>query len=321
LTAVSAICLLGLAIWFSKTEPLVALATVCYALLRCCIPFNFGGGILYFEALPLSSDRCRFASPLRLVWKQHRAAALCFFSFEGARNLLRFRLPCQPTSSTPSFPPIRLCRLRDFAVSRGGGFYHRRVRCQLRSLTSYFVFQTRSGAPVAVATSLSRSGGAASTTTALRVNRLRRPLLPAPSTPSPVRLRRFEGRGFYHRRVGSQHRPVDSVFRLSTSPEVPAASAASLFRPRGRGFYHHRVGSQPTSSPPSSRSRRSVTPSSLSKGRGYSLQPQSSDLHSDTGLVLLPRSSQALSLVEGSSTQEFHVPCEDRASEPQLSGR
>ena len=190
---------------------------MCYALLRCCIPFNFGGGILYFEALPLSSDRCRFASPLRLVWKQHRAAALCFFSFEGARNLLRFRLPCQPPSSTPSFPPIRLCRLRDFAVSRGGGFYHRRVRCQLRSLTSYFVFQTRSGAPVAVATSLSRSGGAASTTTALRVNRLRRPLLPAPSTPSPVRLRRFEGRGFYHRRVGSQHRPVDSVFRLSAS--------------------------------------------------------------------------------------------------------
>ena len=172
MTAVSAICLLGLAIWFSKTEPLVALATVCYALLRCCIPFNFGGGILYFEALPLSSDRCRFASPLRLVWKQHLAGALCFFSFEGARNLLRFRLPCQPTSSTPSFPSIRLCRLRDVAVSRGGGFYHRRVRCQLRSLTSYFVCHFASSErPVAVATSLSRPRGAASTTAALGVNR------------------------------------------------------------------------------------------------------------------------------------------------------
>jgi len=112
LTAVSAICLLGLAIWFSKTEPLVALATVCYGVSRllCCTPFYFGGRILYFEALLLSSGQCRFvfcASP--------RPS-----SVEGVRNLLRLRLPCQPTSLTPAFPPIPLRRRCDFAVSRGG---------------------------------------------------------------------------------------------------------------------------------------------------------------------------------------------------------
>jgi hypothetical protein len=66
------------------------------------------------------------------------------------------------------------------------------------------------------------------------------------------RLHRFRGRGFYHRRVESQLRVADSVFRLSTRPGASVAVATSPSCPRGRGFYHHRVQSQPPSLTPSS---------------------------------------------------------------------
>ncbi len=210
MTAVSAICLLGLAIWFSKTESLVAAATFCYALLRCCIPFNFGGGILYFEALFLSSGRCRFVSALRLVSNQHRAAALCFF----------FRGGAEPTSFPPSLstdfvdPFFPLARLSSF---RGAALLPPPRWVSTPLVDCVFRLSVRPGAPTAVAASLSRPRGAASTTAAFGVNRLLRPLLPARSTPPPERLRRVEGRGFYHRRVRSQPPSVDSIFRLSAS--------------------------------------------------------------------------------------------------------
>jgi hypothetical protein len=141
LTAVSAICLLGLAIWFSKTEPLVAAATFCYSRLLSCIPFNFGGGILYFEALFLSSGRCRFVSALRLVRREHRAGALYFLLLRGGAEPTAFPPSLSTDFVDPFFPPIRLRRQCDFRRFEGRRFYHRRVGCQLRSLTSYFVFQ------------------------------------------------------------------------------------------------------------------------------------------------------------------------------------
>ena len=183
LTAVSAIYLLGLAIWFSKTEPLVAAATLCYRLLLGCFPFQLRGCSFYFEALSLSSDRCRFASPLRLVWNQHRARALCS-SFRGRRGTyFRFRFRCQldfvdsvlpaelgsvavatsPLEGLRLLPPPRqvstplvdlysssLLRSRapspgDFAFpSEGRGFYHRRPQwSQPPSSTLFFPLLAR----------------------------------------------------------------------------------------------------------------------------------------------------------------------------------
>ena len=138
MTAVSAICLLGLAIWFSKTEPLVAAATSCYLLLLGSAPVNFGGCILYFEAAFLSSGRCRFVSPLRLVRSQHRARALCFFLLRKGAEPTSLPRPLSTRFVDSSFRLGR-CRLCDFAVSEGGGgFYHHRVSSQLASSTSYF---------------------------------------------------------------------------------------------------------------------------------------------------------------------------------------
>ena len=80
-------------------------------------PIQPGGCILYFEPAFLSSGRCRSVPPFRPgldSTSRHRAL---FLPFEGARNLLRFRLPCQPPSSTLFFPPGPLRRLRDFFVS------------------------------------------------------------------------------------------------------------------------------------------------------------------------------------------------------------
>ena len=119
------------------------------------------------------------------------------FNIAPPRFVSSFRGGAEPTSFPPSLStafvdpflsarsassPSRFLRLG------GGGFYHRRVRCQLRSLTSYFLFHFfSSGASVATAT-------------------------------SPFRPR---GRGFYHRRVESQLRTADSVFRFSRSPGAP----------------------------------------------------------------------------------------------------
>ena len=184
--------LLGLAIWFSKTES-PACCRRDFVLPSCLAAPHSTSGAAFFisNRLFCQATVAASASPLRLDPFRR-----------GARNLLRFRLPCQPASSTLLF------RSSDFRLSvRGGGFYHRRVGCQLRSLTSYFVFHFFSaGASVASATS---------------------PFLP-------------RGRGFYHHRVGSQPRSADPVFRCSTEPSYPplhpfhSGAAAPLRQPVGR---------------------------------------------------------------------------------------
>ena len=107
MTAVSAICLLGLAIWFSKTEPLAVPATFCYRLLLCCTPFNLGGCILYFEALFLSSGRCRFVFSASPRFESTSRRGALFLLFRGGAEPTSFPLPCQPASSTLFFPPSR----------------------------------------------------------------------------------------------------------------------------------------------------------------------------------------------------------------------
>ena len=73
-----------------------------------------------------------------------------------------------PSLSADSVPsPVRLRRFE------GRRFYHRRVRCQLRSLTSYFVFQFARELPPPLRLCFPVRGGAASTTAASGVNRLR----------------------------------------------------------------------------------------------------------------------------------------------------
>jgi hypothetical protein len=197
--------LLGLAIWFSKTEPpLVAAATSCYLASR-LHPLQPRG--------PHSLFRTGFSVKRPLPLYFTGSPRRC--SVEGARNLLRFRPPCQPPSSTLLFRPS------DFRLPvRGGGFYHRRVRCQLRSLTSYFVFHFFSaGASVASATSPFRPRGAASTTTAFGVNTLLR--LSSSLRLGPVTVETgasSRGRGLYHRRVWSQHASSTPSSRRLNSP-------------------------------------------------------------------------------------------------------
>jgi len=186
LTAVSAICLLGLAIWFSKTEPLVVTATFCYRVLLCCTPFNLGGRILYFEALFLSSGRCRFVFSASPRFESTSRRGALFLLFRGGAESTSLSASLSTGFVDSLLPPNRL--LRPF---RGGGFYHHRVGSQLRSLTSYFIFQFRPGAPVASATSLSRSEGRGFYLfAAFGVNRLRRLSLPAESA-SPFQGRRL----------------------------------------------------------------------------------------------------------------------------------
>ena len=150
--------LLGLAIWFSKTEPLVAAATSCYRASTSRLhPFQLRGCTLYFEAISLSSGRCCLPSSLHLAGNPHRAVALCCFLSRGAESTSHPRL--LSTRFVDSFFHLAAA----FAVSRGGGFYHHRVESQLRSSTSYFVFHCisrRSPSPVRLR--LSVRGGAAS---------------------------------------------------------------------------------------------------------------------------------------------------------------
>jgi len=120
LTAVSAICLLGLAIWFSKTEPLVATATSCYPSHRLGgTPFNLGVAFFiskrFFCQAAVAAPFHRF-SPSGLNTAPPRFVS----SFRvGARNLLPSRLPCQLPSSTLSSPQARLRRLRDSRLPEG----------------------------------------------------------------------------------------------------------------------------------------------------------------------------------------------------------
>ncbi|MFP2904585.1 hypothetical protein ACLESD_05920, partial [Pyxidicoccus sp. 3LFB2] len=86
------ICLLlGLAIWFSKTESLVLPATFCY---RCCPLFSTSDAAFFIRVrvglqLLLSLSRGVLEVLSAAQW-------LPLFSFEGARLLSLRRHPCQP---------------------------------------------------------------------------------------------------------------------------------------------------------------------------------------------------------------------------------
>ncbi len=123
LTAVSAICLLGLAIWFSKTEPLVAVATVCYRSASQLHPIQprgphslFRGGFSVKRPLPL-----RFTASPRLDSTSRRGALFLPFSRRGAEPTsfpppvsTRFVDSLLPTVSTLS--PVRLSPFRGAAL-------------------------------------------------------------------------------------------------------------------------------------------------------------------------------------------------------------
>ena len=158
MTAVSAICLL----W------------ACYLVFKdraacCCrdfvLPFS------YFSAAPRSTSGppslfrsafavkrplpLRFSASPRLASASRRSALL--LPVEGARNLLRFRVRRQLTSSTLFFPPPLPGRQCDLAASRGCGFYHRRIGSPLRFVDFVFRLSARPGRPTASAASLSRT--------------------------------------------------------------------------------------------------------------------------------------------------------------------
>jgi hypothetical protein len=157
LTAVSAIVFfLGLLFGFQRpshlsTEPLVAVAASCYLPSTSRpLPIQPRSRLLYFEAAFLSSGRF---PPTTSPHLDSRFASSC----RGARNLLRFRLPCQLASSTlssasPRLPPLRGAAASTTAASRVN--FARRLR--ISSFTS------SSGASVASATSPFRPRGAAS---------------------------------------------------------------------------------------------------------------------------------------------------------------
>jgi hypothetical protein len=119
---------------------------------------------------------------------------------------------------------------------RGASFILNRFRCQAAVATSLFRFTSSS----ALLPGFSFEG--------------RRNLLPFRFLCQLASLTRFfppavfcrlrdgsgsAGGGFYHRRVSSQLRFVDCLFRsvCCSRPEVPTASAVSPSRPRGRGMY------------------------------------------------------------------------------------
>ena len=176
LTAKSAICLLlGLAIWFSKTEPL---AFACGFLL----PLLLSTSRLYLNRGAVFFIRGRFfcqAPFLRSFAASPRFGnpRQCFGlpSFEGRRLLLPCRVSCQPCRFRLYFfcvppnlrPALGATSAAAFPVE-GRGFYHHRVLSQPPSSTLYSLCQ-----PSLQRLSFVRlpSGrGAASTTAAFGVN-------------------------------------------------------------------------------------------------------------------------------------------------------
>jgi hypothetical protein len=156
LTAVSAIVFfLGLLFGFQRPSRLLLprLCATVLLLLR-CTPFNPGAAFFISKRLfcqaAVAAAFCRFASfgfniaPLRFV-----------SSCRGGAEPTSFPRPLSTRFVDSLFRLVPGCRQCDFAVSRGGGFYHHRVGSQLRSPTFYFVFHFfRPELLVAVATSL-----------------------------------------------------------------------------------------------------------------------------------------------------------------------
>ncbi|WP_233261509.1 hypothetical protein, partial [Vitiosangium sp. GDMCC 1.1324] len=171
-TAVSAIVFfLGLLFGFQRPSRLLLprlRATVFFT--SRLHPVQLRGRLLYFEPASLSSDRCRSVSPLRPDSALLGAVALRF-PFREGRGIYCFSASAvNPLRRLSSSRRLDFVALATSAVSRGCGFYHRRVGSQLRSLTFYFVFHCFVGG-------------------------LRRQCdFAFPS----------EGRGFYHHRVESQ---------------------------------------------------------------------------------------------------------------------
>ena len=158
MTAVSAIVFfLGLLFGFQRPSRLLPLRLCATVLLR-CTPFNPGAAFFISK---------------RLLCQAAVAAAFHRFASSGFNTApWRFVSSCRGGAEPTSLPRplstrfvdslfrlVPVCRPCDFAVSRGGGFYHRRVGSQLRSPTSYFVFHFfRPGLPSPVRLRLSVRG-------------------------------------------------------------------------------------------------------------------------------------------------------------------
>ena len=167
MTAVSAIVFfLGLLFGFQRpSRLLVAAATSCYrpASLH---PFQPRGAHSLFR-IGFSVKR---PLPLRFTDSPRH----CFV--EGARNLLRFRLPCQPASSTLLFRPS------DFRLSGEAASTTAALGVNSVPPTPYSAFQPVRKSPPPARLHFPVRGRAAPTTAASRVNTLLRLHLPASST-------------------------------------------------------------------------------------------------------------------------------------------
>jgi hypothetical protein len=248
LTAVSAIVFfLGLLFGFQRPSRLWLPRLVCYRTSTSrLLPVQLRGRLLYFEAALLSSGRCRFAAASPRLESTPRRCAL-FLPVEGARNLLRFRFPCQLASSTlfpprPDLSPVRLRR-----------FEGRRLlpppRWESTSLAD-FVFRLsllRPGPPSPVRLRLSVRGARLLPPPRWESTAFIDSPLPTHLASSPLRLPPCRGRGFYHRRVESQLCAFDSVFLLSAAASPShSKGAASTTAALGVNNYpriHHPAGS------------------------------------------------------------------------------
>ena len=107
--------LLGLAIWFSKTEPLVASAASCYRFLTAPQhPVQLRGCAFYFEAAFLSSGHCRSVSPLHPVLDSASRCCALLLPFGRGAEPTSLRRPVSTCFVDSFSDPPRRCRLRDF---------------------------------------------------------------------------------------------------------------------------------------------------------------------------------------------------------------
>ena len=98
LTAVSAIVFfLGLLFGFQRPSRCLLPPRLRATVLLRCTPFNLGGCILYFESAFLSSDRCRFASPICLDAVLSRGRGTYFASAFPVNPLRRPFSSARPT--------------------------------------------------------------------------------------------------------------------------------------------------------------------------------------------------------------------------------
>ena len=127
-------------------------------------PFQPRGCLLYFEAVFLSSGRCRSVSPLLPFRTQHRATALCFLLPGRGAEPTSFPPPLSTPFVDSFFPPGSPSSPPRLPPSRGAAASTTSAtRVNPASLTSYSVFQPVRKVPAAHAASPSRPGGAPST--------------------------------------------------------------------------------------------------------------------------------------------------------------